>query len=90
MSTDAEFVIHLVVTLLEEDPSKVIEAIDDAEAMKAVGADMGTSRHELMAEYCLYALKKVNTHIPELAELIDANEAEIEQGLIAHFVEKEW
>lgn len=90
MSNDAEFIVNLIVTLMEEDPSKVIEAIDDAQAMIAVGADMGATRHELMAEYCLYIIQRTNAHIPELETLIKENEAEIERGLIAHFEEQGW
>lgn len=83
--TDAEFFLNLIITLLSEDPTKIIDAMEDAEQMIAAGADMGASKHELMAEYCIYAVKRMNEHIPEMADVITLNEREIENGLIAYF-----
>lgn len=88
--TDDEFVANLVITLLTEDPSKIIEAIEDAEFMIAAGAGFDATRYELMAEYCLYILKRSNPHLPELETLITANEPAIEQRLFDHFRKMNW
>jgi len=84
-TNDVTFCITVLTTMLSEDPTKVIEAMEDAEFMIAMGAAMGTTKHELMAEYVVYIFKRMNPHLDDVIRIIEANEDEVEKGLIEYF-----
>jgi len=88
--TDAEFVSNLIIQLLTEDPSKIIEAKEDADSMVAAGAAWDATHHELMAEYCIYIIQRQNPHLPELAQMIKDNQQDIEVRLFDHFRAQGW
>lgn len=88
---DVEFIARVVITVMDDDPSKIIEAQDDAKMMAELGADFGCTRAELMAEYALSVFKRMNTQsFPEMQNLTDEDESKVEGIIAAHIVEKGW
>lgn len=86
---DADFIVTLIKQVLSEDPSKIIDAIDDYQRMLAAGAIFeGDTREEVMAEYVIYMMKEMNPHIPELIDAINLNYEDIERQLIVWFKEQ--
>lgn len=77
----AEECIRIVVRLITEDPTKIIDALNDADMIRSHDADEGMTQHELMAEFMVYAIIKNN---PYLADSFTLHEREIEEGIVAH------
>ena len=86
-----EFVAKVIITVMDDDPSKIIEAQDDAKFMIESGADFGCTRAELMAEYALVMFKRMNTEsFPELKTLTDDDETTVENLIANHITSKGW
>lgn len=77
----ADECINIILNLITEDPTKIIDALDDADMIRSHGADDGMTQHELMAEFMVYAIIKCN---PNLALSFELHEREIEDAIIAH------
>lgn len=88
MSQDVDFAVLVVTQLLDEDPTKLIQCVEDAETMEKVGASMGTPRSELMAEYAIFIFKKMNPHLNDLLKVIEANEEAVEDGIVKWLIER--
>lgn len=88
---DADFCLTLIKQVLTEDPSKIIDAIEDYKYMDQQGAiDEGESREEVMAEYVIHMMKEMNPHLPELVDAINLNREAIEQGLMVWFTDNNY
>jgi hypothetical protein len=79
----ADECIHIIITVITEDPTKIIDALDDADMIRAHGADEGMTTHELMAEFMVHAIVQSN---PYLADSFNLHAPEIEKAIIAHLV----
>jgi len=70
---DKDDVINLMITVMEEDPGKVILARQDAEQMMAAGdwTDVG-SIYDMMAEEVIYQFMDANrVSLPEYVAVLD-------------------
>lgn len=88
-----QFIANVIITVMTDDPSKIIEAQDDAKMMIEAGADFGTSRADLMAEYALSVFKAQNVdtgHLPELKDLTEPDEERIIDLVSEHITNKGW
>jgi hypothetical protein len=87
-----EFIAHVIITVMDDDPAKIVEAHDDANFMIHSGASFGSSRAELMAEYALSVFKAQNIGggFPELKTLTEADETVIENIIAEHITNKGW
>ena len=85
------FIAQVIITVMDDDPSKIIEAQDDAKFMIEMGADFGASRASLMGEYALAMFKRMNTTaFPELNTLTDDDENKVIDIIAAHIETKGW
>lgn len=87
---DPAFCTHLLITVCDDDPSKIFEASDDAKYMVEAGAAMGSTRAQMMAEYIVYAFTKSNPHLTVVIKTIEANDDAINDALAAHIESKGW
>lgn len=86
-----EFIAKVIITVMNDDPAKIIAAQDDANMMVTVGASFGCTRAELMAEYALSMFKAMNTTaFPELKTLTAADETKVEDMIAAHIEQAGW
>ncbi len=83
---------NVIIEVMTDDPSKIIEAHEDAEFMKRAGADFGESRASLMAEYALSVFKAQNANggFPELKEMTEADEEVVESLIEEHIEQAGW
>lgn len=72
---------NIVINVITEDPTKIIDALNDADMIRSHGADEGMTQHELMAEFMVYQIVQSNPH---LADSFDFHAREIEEGIVAH------
>lgn len=86
--TDPAFVADLIIRIMTEDPTKVIDCIEGAEGMVIVA--FGASRHELMAEEAIHLVRTMNPHLPHLSDTLAQHNDLIERRLIAHFEQEGW
>lgn len=90
---DTEFIAHVVITVMDDDPAKIIEAQDDAKFMIEAGAAFGNSRESLMAEYAVVTFKAMNKDtgsFPELHEMTDDDENRVMDIVEAHIKKAGW
>lgn len=81
----ATFLADVMIRMITEDPTKIIDALIDADNMIAAGVAEGESKHSLMAEAIMYMFKESNeSQIPGLAESMDEHDDEIHTLLVAH------
>lgn len=82
----ATFLADMMIRMITEDPTKMIDALNDADLMIANGAaDEGQSQHSLMAEAIIYMFKDANSpFIANLAESIDEHDDDIHALIVAH------
>lgn len=87
-----QFIANVIITVMTDDPAKIIEAQDDAKMMIEAGADFGCKRSELMAEYALSVFKRMNENhsFPELKTLTDDDENVVENIIAAHIEQAGW
>lgn len=86
-----KFIAHVIITVMDDDPSKIIESSDDAQSMIDAGASFGETRATLMAEYALSVFKAQNTvAFPELTTLTEADERAVENIIAEHITNKGW
>jgi hypothetical protein len=92
MMETPEFIANVIITVMDDDPAKIIEAQDDANMMIAAGAAFDATRAELMAEYALSVFKRMNENhsFPELKTLTDEDETKVENIIAAHIETKGW
>lgn len=85
------FIARVIIEVMDADPAKIIEAQDDAKMMIEMGADFGTSRADLMAEYALASFKSQNTAtFPELITLTEVDEDRVIDLISEHITNKGW
>lgn len=85
--------IKVVMDMMDDDMSRVAEAADDAQMMVEAGADFGSTRAQLMAEYIMSVIVKMNRDNPRLTEWVEwveANDDAINDRLAALIESKGW
>ena len=90
---DTEFIANVIIKVMKDDPSKIIEAQDDAKFMIDAGASFGTSRESLMAEYAVVTFKDQNKDsgsFPELNDMTDDDENTVMNIVQAHIEKEGW
>jgi len=88
---DPEFIAQVIITVMTDDPAKIIEAQDDAKMMMDMDASFGSTRAQLMAEYALVMFKAQNTvSFPELKTLTETDESNVEALIATHIERSGW
>lgn len=82
----ATFLADVMIRMITEDPTKIIDAMNDADTMIANdAADEGQSQHSLMAESIMWTFRDANaSQIPGLAESMDEHDDDIHALIVAH------
>lgn len=91
METNASFIAKVIIEVMNQDPVKIIDAQDDAKMMIQAGADFGTSRADLMAEYALTMFKAQNPiTFPELKTWTEADDDRVIDLVSAYITKAGW
>lgn len=83
---NARFLADMIIQLITEDPTKIIDALNDADQMIAHGAaDEGQSQHSLMAEALMHMFTEANSPtIDGLKTMMTLFDEDIHDLLVAH------
>lgn len=82
----ATFLADMMIRMITEDPTKMIDALNDADLMIANGAaDEDQSQHSLMAEAIMYMFKDANAAtIENLDAMMTLYDDDIHALIVAH------
>lgn len=83
---NARFLANTIIQLITEDPTKIIDALNDADQMIACGAaDEGQSQHSLMAEAMMHLFTETNAStIDGLKTMMTLFDDDIHDLIVAH------
>jgi methyl coenzyme M reductase beta subunit len=82
--------IQTIIDVVGDDQTKIDEAKADAQMMIDAQADFGSTREQLMAEYIVSVIVRMNAHMTDWVAFIEANDDAINDALVAHINAKGW